>query len=307
MDRGEALAKIGYARVSTAMQSTDAQVDRLKDYGCSTIFKENISGGETDRPELERAIRSLTKGDKLVVIKFDRLARSLPDLIRTVHRIEEAGAFFESVTDTIDCSTPLGRFFLHILGAVAEFERGLVHDRTIAGLKNARAKGRVGGNPRLRRGDPEALASLQNARDSAYFTRISAQATYWLAVVRERRPETPWEDVLRIVNFGLARDGHKPWTVEKLRRAASRFVSDGLLDPNVMKRAKSTSPNESALQVIAGIVNQAPFLTYEEICRELARVRLPTPRGNDRWRVSSVKNYIEKARDRGMIRSINRT
>lgn len=295
------MRKIGYARVSTSEQSTDAQVARLKEFGCELVFQEKMSGGNADRPILEKALRALQRGDKFVVIKFDRLARSLPDLINIVKRIENTGAFFESVSDTVDCSTPMGRFFLHILGSVAELERATIHARTVAGLKNAREQGRVGGNPRLRDREPEALAELHDARDRAYFQRLSAVADLWVPIVSRYRPDTPWEDVLRIVNVSFVRGGHKQWTDKKLRRAAQRFVSEGLLSADVLKRSKSVSMSESALMVIAGVVNQAPYLRLDEIVRELKQVRCPTPRGRPEWSTSSVLNYIRKARDRGMI------
>jgi|TARA_B100000519_G_C14259916_1_gene447124 DNA invertase Pin-like site-specific DNA recombinase len=295
------MRKIGYARVSTSEQSTEAQVQRLKEFGCDIVFQEKMSGGNADRPMLEKAIRSLQPEDKLVVIKFDRLARSLPDLINIVKRIEDTGAFFESVSDTIDCSTPLGRFFLHILGSVAEFERSLVHDRTVAGLKSAREHGRVGGNPRLRARDPEALAQLSDARDAAYFKKLSAVAEHWVPIVSRYRPDTPWEDVLRIVNVSLRRAGHKLWTDKKLRRAAKRFVAEGMLSPDVLSRSKSVTMNDSALMVIAGIINQAPHLRLDQIAHELKEVKCPTPRGRPEWSTSSVLNYVRKARAQGLI------
>ncbi|MFX4226474.1 MAG: recombinase family protein [Porticoccaceae bacterium] len=295
------MRKIGYARVSTSEQSTDAQVSRLKEIGCELVFQENMSGANANRPELEKAIQSLQPNDKLVVIKFDRLARSLSDLINIVKRIEDAGAYFESVSDTVDCSTPIGRFFLHILGSVAELERNNIHDRTIAGLKEARAQGRVGGNPLLRARDPEALAQLNDARDRRYFEKLSAVSENWVPFVKRYRPHTPWEDVLRIVNVSLGRAGHKHWTDQKLRRAARRFVNDGLLSAEVLVRSKSVTMSKSSLMVIAGVVNQAPYLRLDEIARELKKVRCPTPRGKPEWSTSSVLNYVRKASERGMI------
>lgn len=141
--------RIGYARVSTDDQNLDAQIDELQKQGCGRIFQEKISGAKSDRPELQRCFDHLRKGDVLVVTKLDRLARNLKNLIDIVEQLNEMGVAFISVQDQIDTSTPQGKFFFHVFGAVAEFERDLIRERTKAGLTAARARGRIGGRKRI--------------------------------------------------------------------------------------------------------------------------------------------------------------
>ncbi|QBJ96414.1 recombinase family protein [Rhodococcus sp. ABRD24] len=140
-------AILGYVRVSTTDQSVDLQTDALRAIGCFRIWEETASGARRDRPELEKVLDALRPGDQIAVWKLDRLGRSLSHLIETVRRIEEAGASLRSISDCIDTSTPNGRFTFHVFGALAEFERELVRERTLAGLAAARARGRVGGQP----------------------------------------------------------------------------------------------------------------------------------------------------------------
>lgn len=139
---------IGYARVSTEDQDTALQVDALTAAGCTKIYTEKRSGASRERPELTAAISFLRPGDTLVIWKLDRLGRSLTQLITTVNTLEEQGIGLRSLTEQIDTTTAGGRLIFHIFGALAEFERGVVRERTQAGLAAARARGRVGGRPR---------------------------------------------------------------------------------------------------------------------------------------------------------------
>src|SRR6202166_2890580 len=141
---------IGYARVSTNDQETATQVAALKAAGCERIYREKASGGRWDRPELHRLIDQLRKGDVLVVLKLDRLSRSLRDVLTIMERLGEAGAGFRSLTEAIDTTTPAGRMMMQMVGAFAEFERAMLRERTKAGLDSARQKGRIGGRrPKL--------------------------------------------------------------------------------------------------------------------------------------------------------------
>ena len=139
---------VGYARVSTAEQDPALQLDALTSAGCWRVFTDHASGSREDRPELVAALDSLRPGDTLVVWRLDRLGRSLPHLIDTVTALRERGVGFRSVTEAIDTTTAGGRLVFHLFGALAEFERQLIRDRTLAGLAAARARGRVGGRPR---------------------------------------------------------------------------------------------------------------------------------------------------------------
>ena len=140
---------IGYARVSTLDQNPDLQLERLKEAGCERTIIEKASGARADRPELTRLLRDMLRdGDTLVVWKLDRLARSLKQLIDTAQNLKARGIGLVSLTDAIDTSSPGGMLVFHMLGAIAEFERALIKERTAAGLAEARRKGRIGGRPR---------------------------------------------------------------------------------------------------------------------------------------------------------------
>ena len=138
---------IGYARVSTADQDLALQLDALEGAGCERVYKERASGARADRPALAEAFGHLREGDVLVVWRLDRLGRSLKDLIARVAELEEKGVGFRSLTESIDTTTAGGRLVLHVFGALAEFERELIRERTMAGLAAARARGRKGGRP----------------------------------------------------------------------------------------------------------------------------------------------------------------
>ncbi|MCP4314895.1 MAG: recombinase family protein [Hyphomicrobiales bacterium] len=137
----------GYARVSTQEQNLDAQLDALKDAGAEKIFQEKVTGKNRSRPELEKLLEQLRADDVVIVTKYDRLARSLKDLIEIVDQIRERGAGFKSLGEDIDTTTPAGRLVFHVFGSIAEFERERIVERTREGLKAARDRGRVGGRP----------------------------------------------------------------------------------------------------------------------------------------------------------------
>lgn len=136
---------IGYARVSTQDQNPQLQLDALNGAACEQVFHETATGTFRDRPELTACLRTLRKGDSLVVWKLDRLARSLKDLVEIVHDLNHRGVGFRSLTESIDTTSSGGRLVFHIFGALAEFEHSLIKERTIAGLAAARARGRKGG------------------------------------------------------------------------------------------------------------------------------------------------------------------
>src|SRR5712691_7487199 len=143
---------IGYARVSTNEQNLDLQQDALKKAGVSAknLYTDKITGTKSERPGLTQAISHLRQGDTLVVWRLDRLGRSLKHLIETVTSLKQQGVAFKSITDNIDTATATGQLVFHIFGALAEFERNLITERTMAGLEAARSRGRKGGRPRLK-------------------------------------------------------------------------------------------------------------------------------------------------------------
>src|SRR4051812_34276607 len=139
---------IGYARVSTGEQTLDLQLDALTTSGCGKVYQETASGAKADRPVLEDVLSYLRGGDTLVVWRLDRLGRSLQHLIEVVAVLAERGIGFKSITEQIDTTTPGGKLIFPVFGALAEFERDLIRERTQAGLQAARARGRKGGRPR---------------------------------------------------------------------------------------------------------------------------------------------------------------
>jgi len=146
--------RVGYARVSTSEQDTGLQTDALSNSGCDRIFEETASGAQRDRPELTRVLDFLREGDVLVVWKLDRLARSLRQLIETVESLQEQGIGFVSLTEGIDTTSAGGKLVFHIFGALAEFEREMIRERTVAGLKAAKGRG-------VKLGRPSALTKQQ--------------------------------------------------------------------------------------------------------------------------------------------------
>ncbi|WP_312817873.1 recombinase family protein [Atlantibacter subterraneus] len=141
---------VGYVRVSTNDQNTALQRNALESAGCELIFEDKISGKTSERPGLKKLLKVLAYGDTLIVWKLDRLGRSMRHLVTLIEELRQRGINFRSLTDSIDTSTPMGRFFFHVMGALAEMERELIVERTRAGLEAARAQGRIGGRrPKL--------------------------------------------------------------------------------------------------------------------------------------------------------------
>ena len=160
---------IGYARVSTEDQDTALQRDALTESGCERIFEETASGARADREQLRAAIDFAREGDSLVVWKLDRLARALTQLIQTVEDLERRGVGFRSLTESIDTTTAGGRLVFHIFGALAEFERAIIRERTRAGLLAARNRGRMGGRrPSLSERDMGAARALLASPDLSF-------------------------------------------------------------------------------------------------------------------------------------------
>ena len=139
--------KYGYARVSTNQQDTQLQIHALKAAGCSKIYQETMSGTKTDRPELNQCLKAMDENDVLVVWKLDRLGRSLQHLIEVVNTLEVENKGFQSLTENIDTTSPTGKLIFHIFGSLAEFERGLIRQRVMAGLEASRKMGTKFGRP----------------------------------------------------------------------------------------------------------------------------------------------------------------
>ena len=281
---------IGYARVSTDEQDTDPQLDELRRAGCIQILEEYASGADRTRPVLARLLRDIRQGDTLVVVRLDRLARSVSHLLAVIEQLEAVGAHFRSLSDPIDTTTPQGMFSLQVLGAVAQLERALIAERTKSGLQAARARGRVGGNPGLRAGDPEVIRRLRASRDAVHLGRVLASLDTWLPTVRRMRPAQPWGDVVTVLNGSQAQS----WTTERLRRTVTRLVREGLVEAGVLGRAEQQRGDDRLVRLIAGIKAAAPERTLQQIAAQLEAMRERTPRGGTRWHASSVKHLLGK-------------
>jgi DNA invertase Pin-like site-specific DNA recombinase len=177
------MAAIGYARVSTNDQDLALQRDALAKAGCARVFEDRASGVKADRPGLAAALGFAREGDILTVWKLDRLGRSLPHLIETVNALEARGVSFRSLTEAIDTTTPGGRLVFHIFGALGQFERDLIGERTRAGLAAAAARGRRGGRKpvvtkeKLRRAQALLVQGL-TVREAAARIKVGKTALY---------------------------------------------------------------------------------------------------------------------------------
>lgn len=161
---------VGYARVSTQDQDTALQLDALASLGCQRVFQEKASGASRkNRPELARCLASLRAGDVLCIYKIDRVARSLFDLLAILRQLENVGASIKSVTEPLDTSNPMGVFVIQILGSVAQLERSMIVERSIAGQNAARLRGRFPGRARALPAEVEAeLVAVRQSEGLTY-------------------------------------------------------------------------------------------------------------------------------------------
>ena len=164
---------------------------------------------------------------------------------------------------------------------------------------DARAKGRVGGNPGLRAKDPAALRKVRLARQDGYMERLNETAHDWLPHVRRLRPDMAWEDVLRIINSPLPHD--RRWTQNRLLRAVKAYVRDGFLPDEVLGRAGRRETDDRLPAIVAAIKGADPEITLQAICDRLESMRERTPRGRTSWQPSSVKMLLERAERLGLV------
>ena len=287
---------IGYARVSTDEQATEAQAMELTSAGCDTIVQEHGSGASRARPALAKLVREIGEGETLVVVRLDRLARSVSHLLEVIEDLTAKGAHFRSLRDPIDTTTPQGMFSLQVLGAVAQLERALISERTKAGIKAAKAKGRLPGNPGIRERRPDALAKMTVAQKAAYGARLQSSANQWLPIVRRMRPDHTWDDISRVL-----RQRGFDWTPERLRRAIRWMVSEGMADKSLLRKSLPRPTEDRLMTLVAGIHSSNPELTLREIANQLERLHERTPRGGTRWAPSSVKNLLDRAKRSGLL------
>ena len=289
---------VGYARVSTEEQHTDPQADELRAAGCAVVHEEHASGADRSRPMLAQLLHDVGPGETLVVVRLDRLARSVGHLLGVIEQLEAKGAHFRSLRDPIDTTTPQGMFSLQVLGAVAELERALIAERTKAGLRSAKARGRVGGNPGLRARDPDAIRKLRSARDATHLDALLADLDAWLPTVRRMRPDQSWDDVVRVLN---RRGSGQSWTAQRLRRAVHRLTTEGIVEAGLLGNAQRKPADDRLVALVAGIVLAAPAMTLQQVAAQLEAMHERTPRGGTRWHPSSVRNLLQQAQRRGLL------
>ena len=289
---------VGYARVSTEEQHTDPQADELRAAGCAVVHEEHASGADRSRPMLAQLLHDIGPGETLVVVRLDRLARSVGHLLGVIEQLEAKGAHFRSLRDPIDTTTPQGMFSLQVLGAVAQLERALIAERTKAGLRSAKARGRIGGNPGLRAHDPAAIRKLRSARDATHLDALLADLDAWLPTVRRMRPDQSWDDVVRVLN---RRGSGQSWTAQRLRRAVRRLATEGIVEASLLGSAQRKPADDRLVALVAGIVLAAPAMTLQQVAAQLEAMHERTPRGGTRWHPSSVRNLLQQAQRRGLL------
>ena len=191
---------IGYARVSTQEQNLNRQLDNLKARGCERIYQEKMTGTKADRPELGKMLDTLREGDTLVVDSFSRLSRSTKDLLGIVERLNATGVNLISLKEQLDTTTSTGKMMLTMLSALSQFERDVIAERTVDGLKAARARGRKGGRPKAgsEKAKAQAMALYQaNAmsnKEIADTVKVStATLSRWIKEHKEQQNKTPEE------------------------------------------------------------------------------------------------------------------
>lgn len=155
----------GYARVSAKQQNLDRQIDALKKYGCDIIYNEKMTGTKRNRPELEKLLDRITKGDTIVIESLSRLGRSTKDLIELTELFQSKGVHLVSLKEQIDTSTSTGKLLFTLMSAIAQFERDVIADRTREGLKATRARGRTGGRPRVNQDNIKKAVRLYRTRE----------------------------------------------------------------------------------------------------------------------------------------------
>jgi DNA invertase Pin-like site-specific DNA recombinase len=278
--------------------------------GCDEIIEEVASGaasGRKKRVRLDALLGRLQPGDSVVVVRGDRLARSLQDYLDIRRRITAAGAVLDDGSD----ATPAGQLTGHVLASVAEFERSLIVQRTKEGLAAQRAHGRVGGNPGLRARDPAAIAKAAAGRREAYRDRVEASLPAWGSAVRQLRPQHSWKAVVAHLNAltttvtSVSGSDQSPAestvTVARLISAARHMVAVGLLPAEVLGRAPRKKRREQALaqaaarRLVATVVAASPGLSTRAIAAALTAAGQPAPRGT-RWAHSTVAKILAELR-----------
>lgn len=289
------MALIGYARVSTDEQDAAAQFDALRAEGCTMILEDKASGGSRDRPNLARALERVGQGDTLLVVRIDRLARSLSHLLEIVETLRAKGGFFRSINDPIDTSSAQGMLMTQMLGAFAEFERALIRERTRAGLKAAVARGAKPGNPKMRVRDPAAIAEIRYSLNERHLNELLDGRQRWLPTVQRLRPHLPWALVVRQIR--AITPPVRSFTERTLVKACRALVKAGYADAQILEPAPRLPPDSRVARLVADRVRTHPESSLRDIAAWLSRdLREPTPRGGLSWSPEGVRRAVAHAR-----------
>ena len=294
------MALIGYARVSTDEQDTAAQQDALRAQGCVLILEDKASGGSRDRPNLARALARVGPGDTLLVVRIDRLARSLAHLLEIVETLRAKGAYFRSINDPIDTSSAQGMLMTQMLGAFAEFERALIRERTRAGLKAAIARGAKPGNPKMRARDPAAIDDIRHSLTQRYLHELIDGRQRWLPTVERLRPHLPWALVLRQIR--TIAPPLRSFTERTLVKACRALVKAGYAEPTILEPAPRLPLDTRGARLVADRLQSHPGSSLREIANWLSKdLREPTPRGGLVWSGEGVRRLVAQARKLRLI------
>lgn len=293
------MALIGYARVSTDEQNTAAQRNALRAAGCQTVYEDKASGAARERPQLASALAKVEPGDTLVVVRIDRLARSLAHLLQIVETLRAKGAFFRSLNDPFDTSSPQGLLMMQMLGAFAEFERALIRERTKAGVAAAVARGKKPGNPKMRERDPVAIGVMKATLNDRYLERLLATKDAWLPTVERLRPTFPWGVVLRQLKSG---NTGRTFTERTLVKACRALVATGHADASILDRSPRLPPDDRVPRLLADRITTYPNVSLRQLATWLSHdLREPTARGGFSWSPEGVRREIEKTRKLKLI------
>lgn len=299
------MALIGYARVSTDEQDTLAQLDALRAEGCLVIVEDKASGGSRDRPNLARALQRVGQGDTLLVVRIDRLARSLSHLLEIVETLRAKGAYFRSINDPIDTSSAQGMLMTQMLGAFAEFERALIRERTRAGVRAAVARGAKPGNPKMRSRDPVAIAGIRLALKERYLHDLLDGRHRWLPTVERLRPHLPWALVLRQIR--AITPPVRSFSERTLVKACRTLVHAGYAEALILEPAPRLPPDTRSARLVADRLNTHPESSLRDLASWLSRdLREPTPRGGLAWSPEAVRRVIGQARKLHLIEAKSR-
>jgi hypothetical protein len=235
-----------------------------------------------------------------VVVRIDRLARSLSHLLEIVEALRAKGAYFRSINDPIDTGSPQGMLMTQMLGAFAEFERAFICERTRAGLKAAVARGARPGNPKMRARDPLAIDDLRRNLKEKHLHELVDGRHRWLPIVERLRPHLPWSLVLRHIQ--ALKPSVRSFSERTLVKACRTLVEAGYADRVILEAAPRLPPDSRITLLVADKINNDSDATLRSIAIWLSKdLREPTPCGGTQWSPEGARRVISQARDLGLI------